>query len=211
MAVTLRSLKRIALALMAATTLATALARAESARAEMEEPRPPEPWESKMPHIVLLASGAIGTGLRFNDPYRLPSPLGNTAETISRSSIYADIGFSAVFGRAMKGHHGASLQCSFALEGVSQAVLVPSYAYYRRWPEFALTVRAGPAVVVSPKATWGMQAAVGGTYFILGGIGVTAEAVGDLFYGTGTRDVPSAAYPMLSAQVGLTFAYEVMP
>jgi hypothetical protein len=45
----------------------------------------------------------------------------------------------------------------------------------------------------------------------LGGVGITGELVGNLFYGAGTREVSSAAYPVLSAQVGLTVAYEVLP
>ena len=43
------------------------------------------------------------------------------------------------------------------------------------------------------------------------GIGVGAELVGDVFYGAGTREVEHPAYPVLSAQIGVTGTYEVLP
>ena len=43
------------------------------------------------------------------------------------------------------------------------------------------------------------------------GIGVAAEVVGDLFWGTGTREVAVVSYPLLSAQLGLIVSYEVLP
>ena len=40
---------------------------------------------------------------------------------------------------------------------------------------------------------------------------VAAEIVGDVFYGAGTREVATPAYPVLSAQLGLVLAVEVLP
>jgi hypothetical protein len=40
---------------------------------------------------------------------------------------------------------------------------------------------------------------------------VVAEVVGDVFYGTGTREVKTAAYPVLSGQLGFLGTYEVLP
>ena len=65
--------------------------------------------------------------------------------------------------------------------------------------------------MLTPDPTVGFEAGVGGVWFVRGGIGVTGELVGDLFYGAGTREVATPAYPLLSAQLGLTIAYEVLP
>ena len=64
---------------------------------------------------------------------------------------------------------------------------------------------------VSPDATVGLEAAAGGAFFFLGGLGLVAEVVGDLFYGTGTREVATVTYPVLSGQLGLIGTYEVLP
>ena len=66
-------------------------------------------------------------------------------------------------------------------------------------------------IVVSPDVTWGFEAALGGAFFFLGGVGVVAEIVGDVFYGAGTRDMATATYPVLSGQLGFIGAYEVLP
>jgi hypothetical protein len=43
------------------------------------------------------------------------------------------------------------------------------------------------------------------------GLGLAAELVGDVFYGAGTREVATPAYPVLSAQAGLWLSWEVLP
>ena len=75
----------------------------------------------------------------------------------------------------------------------------------------AAFARAGLPLVLSPKVTWGLEAGVGGAWFFLGGLGVTAEVVGDLFYGAGTRESAVTTYPVLSGQLGLLGTYEVLP
>jgi hypothetical protein len=66
-------------------------------------------------------------------------------------------------------------------------------------------------VVVTPALTWGLEAGLGATWFFLGGFGVAAEVVGDVFYGAGTRDKAVVTYPVLSGQLGFVIAYEVFP
>ena len=100
---------------------------------------------------------------------------------------------------------------SFALEGVRQGVFTPAYLAWRRWRSWALYGRAGVPIVLSPDATWGLEAGGGAVWFARAGIGVAAEVVGDVFYGAGTREVARPAYPVLSAQLGVVVAYEVLP
>lgn len=169
------------------------------------------PFESKKGYGQIFATALFGDGLRFNNPYRLATPLGSDAESVSRTASYVDFGLGVTFENPLGVQHGATLRTSFALEGVRQAVLTPSYLAWRRVRAFAVHGRFGVPFVLSPEATWGLEVAGGGSWFFLGGFGLTGEVVGDFFYGAGTRDVRAASYPVLSAQIGLIATYEVLP
>lgn len=179
-----------------------------SRRAGADEP---DFLRTKSGYAQFFAATFVGDGLRFNNPYRLATPLGSSAESVSRTAAYVDVGAAATFGNPLGLQHGAALRLSLATEGVAQQVLTPSYLLYRRWTRWAAYGRTGVAVVVSPDTTWGLEGAVGGAWFIRGGIGLAAELVGDVFYGAGTREVATPAYPVLSGEIGLLLAWEVMP
>lgn len=170
-----------------------------------------EPFKTKEGYAQLFVSVMGGTGLRFNNPYRLATPLGDDAESVSRTAGYVDIGLAGTFGNPLGLQHGFALRTTVAVEGVGQVVMAPSYFGWRRWGRWAAFGRAGIPLVLSPSVTWGLEAAGGGAFFFLGGIGVVGELVGDLFYGAGTRDVATAAYPILSGQLGILGTYEVLP
>jgi hypothetical protein len=171
----------------------------------------PDPFRTRPGYVQLFLTTFFGDGLRFNNPYRLSTPLGSDAESVSRTAPYIDIGLGATFGNPLGFQHGATLRTSAALSGVGQVVMTPSYLGYRRWSSLALYGRAGIPIVVTPDATWGLEAGLGATWYILGGIGVAAEMVGDVFYGAGTRDKATVTYPVLSGQLGFVVAYEVLP
>jgi len=190
---------------------------AGSARAEAPAPsrtteKPVAPFDSKSGYMQFLVTAMGGVGFRFDNPYRLATPLGDDAESVSRTSSYLDFGLTAlVFGNPLRIQHGFSLRMSIALEGVSQTVFTPSYlVWYRRgaWAGFG---RAGLPIVASPDTTWGLEAAGGAAWFFRGGLGAMAELVGDVFYGAGTADAGRTTYPVLSAQLGLIGSYEVLP
>jgi hypothetical protein len=191
----------LVLAVTASAATTSALARAE---------REPLPWAHTSGYSV-FATAFLGDGLRFNNPYRLATPLGSTAESVSRSATYTELGVGAALGDPLGFEHGATLRAAFAVEGIPQAVLTPSYLLWRRWRVWAAYGRLGVPIVATPESTWGVEAAGGGVWFIRGGLGLAAELVGDVFYGAGTRDAATPAYPMLSGQLGLFFAYEVLP
>jgi hypothetical protein len=170
------------------------------------------PRESRRPPFQVMVTAFAGDGLRFNNPYRLATPLGSSAESISRTSAYADLGLAATFGDPRHVQHGFAARLSLAVEGVPQGVLAPSYlVWWRPHPAFATYGRVSTPIVMTPTLTWGLEAGLGGVWFVRSGLGVAAELVGDVFYGAGTRDVKAAAYPVLSAQLGFVFAYEVLP
>jgi hypothetical protein len=149
--------------------------------------------------------------LRFNNPYRLSTPLGSTAESVSRTAAYVDLGIAATLGNPVGFQHGLALRLTLAVEGVQQTVFTPSYiAWYRKYA-LAAYGRVGIPIVASPQATWGVEGALGGAWFVRSGIGVALEVVGDVFYGAGTRERSIASYPVLSGQAGLIVQYEVLP
>jgi hypothetical protein len=163
-------------------------------------------------YVQLQATVLAGDGLRFNDPYRLATPLGDDAQSVSRSAAYVDLGVAGLFlGDPLGIQTGPALRFSYALEGVRQSVLTPSWLIWRRWRALAAYGRVGIPVVLTPSKTWGYELGVGGVWFARAGIGVIAEIVGSVFYGAGTREVATAAYPMLSGQAGVMVAWEVLP
>jgi hypothetical protein len=176
------------------------------------EPESTLPERANHPPLQLMATAFAGDGLRFNNPYRLSTPLGSSAESVSRTNAYADLGLAVTFGDPRTVQHGFAARLSFAVEGVPQGVLAPSYlVWWRPHPALAAYARVSTPIVLTPNVTWGMEGGLGGVWFFRAGLGAAAELVGDVYYGAGTRDVKAAAYPVLSAQLGFVIAYEVLP
>ena len=203
---------------LAALLASAALGTVRDARAEGEEDAPPEkpkpepdPFRTKPGYAQLFLTSFVGDGLRFNNPYRLATPLGDDAESVSRTAPYIDIGVAATFGNPLGLQHGGALRTSAALHGVGQVVMTPSYLAWRRWSSLAVYGRAGVPIVLTPSVTWGLETGLGATWFFLGGFGLAAELVGDVFYGAGTREHATVTYPVLSGQLGFVAAFEVLP
>lgn len=200
----LASVARVALVVLALPNAALA-----------EPPHTPSPelaaFADKPGYAQLQARALVGAGLRFNNPYRLATPLGSTAESVSRTPAYLDVGAAALLGAPRGFQHGVDLGLATSLEGVRQWVFTPSYLLSRRWHALAGGFRAGTPVVLTPDVTLGFELGVSATYFVRGALGIRAELVGDVFYGAGTVERRVPAYPMLSGALGLVFAYEVLP
>jgi hypothetical protein len=166
---------------------------------------------TKTGYVQLFATSFFGDGLRFNNPYRLQTILGKNAMSVSRTAAYVDVGLAAAVGDPMGFQHDLAVRISIAAEGVPQGVLAPAYMLWRRWGALAAYARASVPIVLTPSVTAGIEGGLGGVWFFRSGIGVIAEIVGDVFYGAGTREVAIPAYPVLSGQLGLMIAYEVLP
>jgi hypothetical protein len=189
---------------------------ASSARADEDEPRreplgADEPFETKAGYGQVFATVMAGTGLRFNNPFRLPTALGENAESLSRSSAYLDLGLAVTLGSPLTFQHGLSLRTSIGMEGIGQSVFTPSYFVWRRRRALAAFGRAGVPIVLSPDTTGGLEAALGGAFFLTGGIGLVGELVGSFYYGAGSPASSTSTYPMMSGQLGLIGTYEVLP
>jgi hypothetical protein len=163
------------------------------------------------PYFRLMGSAALGEGIRFNNPYRLQTQLGEDGESLSLTAPYADFGMAFSTGDPDGLQHGGALHVSLALGGVGQQVITPGYqALYRRGALLGYGRFATP-VIVNPDPNLGFELAAGIGWFLTGAFGLNAELVGDLFYGAGTREVRYAVYPILSAQLGVIVDYEVLP
>jgi hypothetical protein len=158
-----------------------------------------------------LLSLSVGRGLRFNNPYRLATPLGDTAESVSLAATYLDFGAAVLFG-PREFRHGASLTGGVALQGIGQFVLTPSYlAQFGLGEGFGLRGRVGVPVVVAPDTTLGLEAALGPSLDMAYGLGAMVELVGSVYFGAATDQTSITTIPMLSLQLGLFFDHQVSP
>lgn len=187
---------------LAAGALATGSGE-RCARAEVVEGEP-------LPVSGLL-SLAIGRGLRFNNPYRLDRPLGDTAESVSLAATYLDIGGALLFG-ARDFRHGASLAGDVALQGIGQLVLTPSYlAQFGLSDTLGVSGRVGVPIVVAPDTSAGLEAALGSNIALAYGLGAQLELVGSVYFGAATDETSITTIPMLSLQLGAFFEHGVSP
>jgi hypothetical protein len=176
-------------------------ARADVAADAAGEPQP----------ISGLLSLAVGRGLRFNNPYRLERPLGDTAESVSLAATYLDIGAALMFGQR-DFRHGASLGGDVALQGIGQLVLTPSYlAQFGLTDTLGVVGRVGVPIVVAPDTSLGLEAAVGSNLALAYGLGAQLELVGTVYFGAATDETSITTIPMLSLQLGIFFEHEVSP
>jgi hypothetical protein len=216
------------LAPIAALVAVVVATRAGEPLAHAEEPAPPA--RDAAPHAPgdaaaelralmqppgidkrIFASLEFGGGFRFNNPYRLATELGSTAQSVSLTASYADLGVGATFGAADGLQHGAAVHASFAMVGVPQAVITPTYlAAYRGPNPFLVYGRAGPSIIVTPDPTGGIEVAAGFAWFVTGKLAIASELVFDVYYGEGTHHVAIATYPILSGQLGLLFEHEFL-
>jgi hypothetical protein len=186
----------------------TGRARADDA-ASVRPRAQPEPERATWFRV----SGTLGAGmgLRFNNPYRLATPLGSTAESVSRTAAYVDAGVALSIGEPEGITHGPVLRWDHAAQGVGQDVLTPSYAIGRRWLAWEAWGRVGVPLVLRPDVSAGGEIAIGGAWFATQGLGAWGEVVGDLFFGAGTLDAKRPTYPVLSLQLGAIFEWERLP
>lgn len=175
----------------------------ESERADAQE---------RGPYVHLLGGVSVGSSLRFNNPFRLEQPLGETSESVSLAAAYLDVAGAALLGLPWGAQHGLWLHGSWALQGIDQSVMAPTYVFLWRFERGrALLGRVGPSIVLGPDVNVGGELAVGGIYPLTGAIGLTAELLGTGYYGASTREVSATFVPLLSLQVGLVLDAEVLP
>jgi hypothetical protein len=170
-----------------------------------------EPEFSRGRYAHLFGAIELGRGLRFNNPYRLQTVLGEDAESLSLTATYVDVSAGAAFGPPDGVQQGAALHLSVALDGIPQEVLSPSYVLLLRRPPFRWHGRIGTPVVLEPDWNVGAEIAGGGAWFVSAGLGIGVELIASLFYGAATYERSATAIPIVSLQAGVAFDYEVLP
>jgi hypothetical protein len=154
----------------------------------------------------------FGGGLRFNNPYRLSHVLGDSGESLSLTAPYVDMAVVLAGGSPTGLMHGGRLGWSIATSGVPQGTITPAYLVgLRPGAHWLLYAWLGVPILTAPDFNAGAELAVASTYFVRAGIGVTAAVVADGFYGAGTLETRAAFYPVVSAQLGVSINYEVLP
>jgi hypothetical protein len=191
---------------------------ATPAPASTEEPNPEKSRQTLRRltepggYLAVFSTLMFGDGLRFNNPYRLSHELGQGGEALSLTAPYIDLAIVVGSGSATGLVHGGRLSWSIAVSGVPQSALTPAYLVALRPNEhWLLYAWLGVPFLTAPDFNVGGELAFGGTYFVRAGMGVGAALVADGFYGAGTRETRSAFYPVLSAQLGVSINYEVLP
>jgi len=170
-----------------------------------------EPDFERGAYAHLFGGLELGRGLRLNNPYRLETVLGDDAESLSLTATYLDLSAGAAFGPPDRLQHGAALHASFALHGIPQEVLTPSYVAMMRWTPFRFHGRIGTPIVLEPDANVGGEIAAGAAWLLSAGLGVGLELCASLFYGAATYDRTVTAIPIVSLQGGLAVDYEILP
>jgi hypothetical protein len=154
----------------------------------------------------------VGKGLRLNNPFRLATPTGDAPDGLSLTATYLDLGIGAAFGPPSGLQHGGEVSLSIATDGIAQQVMSLSYvALYPLAPQALLRGRGGLPIVFGPDSNVGLELAAGAAWLFTGGLGVSAELVGSLFYGAATHEKSSTAVPVISLEIGVWFDHEVLP
>jgi len=154
----------------------------------------------------------LGKGLRLNNPFRLATPTGDEPDGLSLTATYLDLGVGAAFGPPSGLKHGGEVSLSIATDGIAQQVMSLSYvALYPLTPQALLRGRGGLPVVFGPDSNVGMELAAGAAWLFTGGLGLSVELVGSLFYGAATQEKSSTTVPVISLEIGAWFDHEVLP
>ncbi|HEX2878030.1 MAG TPA: hypothetical protein VHO25_00700 [Polyangiaceae bacterium] len=198
-----------------ALALLTLGAGGEPAAAQPAEPArgaPQTEIEQRGPYVHLYGAWSLGRGLRFNNPYRLQTELGDDSQSLSLTAPYLDLAVGALLGSPTTLQHGLAVNASFAIAGIRQEVVTPAYVALlplsSRWQ---LRGRLGLPIVLEPDASVGVELGVGAVFLVSAGLGFTAEAIGSLFPGAATLEETSTLIPIASLQLGVLVDYEVLP
>lgn len=178
---------------------------------------PPLPAPAQTPRYSVgyqhwLGGLLVGRGLRFNNPYRLRRVLGDDGSSLSLGATYLDLHLGRTFSAPNGFEHGATVHFSIATDGIRQEVVTPSYLLVRRLsPRVLGYARAGLPIVLEPDAAVGLEAGLGGVYFLSANLGIGAELDFSLFYGAATIERAVTAIPVASLALGVFFDWEHLP
>lgn len=198
--------------LTAPTAFLTAGAVLLAALALSQPVRASSPLDGSEPYVHAFAGAEIGRGLRLNNPFRLRTELGDSAESLSLTATYGLLHAGAALGDPDGFQHGVDARMSVALDGVRQEVFAPSYIALYPIPRRILVYgRLGAPIVLEPDVNVGAELALGGAVLVTGGIGVAGELAYSAFYGAGTWERAASFVPLISFEAGVWFDLELLP
>jgi hypothetical protein len=204
------------------SSLVPSVARADG-EDPFTEPAPAEPrvsWPPAPARTPRAAPGYahwlgglyVGRGLRFNNPYRLRTVLGDDAESLSLGATFLTLHLGRTFSAPDTFEHGISGQLSIATDGIRQEVLTPAYLLVKRFNQRVIGYgRAGFPIVLEPDASVGLEAGLGSAYFFTANLGLGAQLDMSLFYGAATIEEGLTLIPVLSLSIGVFFDWEHLP
>jgi hypothetical protein len=157
-----------------------------------------------------LDAGA-GKGLRFNNPFRLQTQLGSSAESLSLSAAYLDLRGALLGGDPFGWHYGGAVSVALALEGIAQQVVTPAFTTGHPISDTLwLNGYLGCPLVLGPDPNAGVEVAVELSYWPRAGWGLYTGLAWDQFWGAATDDSSAVSIPILAAQLGMSVQYEVL-
>ncbi len=137
---------------------------AEARRFDLGAGTASTPLPTRGTYVRAFGFAGAGRGLRFNNPYRLETVLGDDAESLSLSATYLDLAVGATLGDPRALQHGAVAHLSIATDGIAQEVLSVSYLMLHPFgSRFLATARGGIPVVLEPDLNAGFELGLGGT------------------------------------------------
>lgn len=177
-------------------------------RINATQPRTCEP----LCYVQLFADVGAGKALRFNNPFRLQTQLGESAQSLSATATTLELKLGAVVGDPFGWHHGLSIAVAVAVEGVPQQVVSPAY-------QFAVPLgtqlwwrgHVGPAIVTQPDTNVGLEAGLQLLGLVRAGIAPYLGVVYAQYWGAATDQTQASVIPILGAQAGVSVIYEVLP
>jgi hypothetical protein len=191
---------------------AVALIATVSPPALAEAPSAPAALGGTGTYVHAFTSLGYGLGLRFNNPYRLQTELGDDSDGLSLTSGYLDLGLGAALGNPHGWQHGAVAHLSLATQGVTQEVISLGYLSLLPLGRRLLGMgRFSVPLVIEPDFGGGVELGAGAAYYLAAGLGLSAELVGSVFFGAATWENDPTIWPIVSMQLGVFAEYEVLP
>lgn len=163
-------------------------------------------------YLRTQVDAGVGRGLRLNNPFRLQTQLGSTAESLSLTATYLDLRGIVQTGDPFGWHYGVALSGSLALQGVPQQVLTPAFTTgHPLSDQFWLLGSLGCPLVLGPDFNVGAELTLELSYWPRAGWGFYAAGVWDQFWGAATDESSAVSIPVLALQAGVSVQYEVLP
>jgi hypothetical protein len=167
------------------------------------------PWPCYVHSFVDIGGGG---GLRLNNPFRLQTPLGDSAESLSLTAPTLDVRAAVLLGDPFGAHHGLSVSTAIAMQGVPQQVVTPAYQFaWQLGARFWWRAHLGASIVTQPDVNLGVEAGSGLAVMVRAGLGVQLGLVYAHYLGAALDQTEATSIPIVGGQVGITAIYEVLP